>query len=126
MADSFVSKLITELTAKTTASDTDLVPIADSSGNFFKMTFAKLKELITSELNTKILYTSDISTISDSDYLVISKMPGYRLINAYNGDYDSAPYARIVAIAKQGDYYALSFQSTISYTIRIEKIWMKE
>ena len=53
-------------------------------------------------------------------------MPGYRLINAYNGDYDSAPYARIVAIAKQGDYYALSFQSTISYTIRIEKIWMKE
>ena len=53
MADSFVSKLITELTAKTTASDTDLVPIADSSGNFFKMTFAKLKELITSELNTK-------------------------------------------------------------------------
>lgn len=54
MADSFISKLITELTAKTTASDTDLVPIADSSGNFFKMTFAKLKELITSELNTKI------------------------------------------------------------------------
>ena len=54
MADSFISKLITELTAKTTASDTDLVPIADSNGNFFKMTFAKLKELITSELNTKL------------------------------------------------------------------------
>ena len=54
MTDSFISKLITELTAKTTASDTDLVPIADSNGNFFKMTFAKLKELITSELNTKL------------------------------------------------------------------------
>lgn len=54
MANSFISKLITELTAKTTASDTDLVPIADSSGNFFKMTFAKLKELITSELNTNL------------------------------------------------------------------------
>lgn len=53
MADSFVAKLITELTAKTTAADTDLVPVADSNGNFFKMTFAKLKELITSELNTK-------------------------------------------------------------------------
>ena len=59
MADSFVSKLITELTAKTTASDTDLVPIADSSGNFFKMTFAKLKELITSELNTKLTNTEE-------------------------------------------------------------------
>ena len=59
MADSFVSKLITELTAKTTASDTDLVPIADSSGNFFKMTFAKLKELITSELNTKLTSTEE-------------------------------------------------------------------
>ena len=32
MADSFISKLITELTAKTTASDADLVPIADSNG----------------------------------------------------------------------------------------------
>ena len=81
MADSFVSKLITELTAKTTASDTDLVPIADSSGNFFKMTFAKLKELITSELNTKLTAgfaggassgTTNINIdSSNSNYLII-------------------------------------------------------
>ena len=81
MADSFVSKLITELTAKTTASDTDLVPIADSSGNFFKMTFAKLKELITSELNTKLTNgfvggassgTTNINIdSSNSNYLIV-------------------------------------------------------
>ena len=80
MADSFVSKLITELTAKTTASDTDLVPIADSSGNFFKMTFAKLKELITSELNTKldsnffILQNLSDKNISD----IIASVPNWQ------------------------------------------------
>lgn len=57
MADSFVSKLITELTAKTTAADTDLVPIADSNGNFFKMTWQKLKQLL--------LGTKDISGVGD-------------------------------------------------------------
>lgn len=81
MANSFISKLITELTAKTTASDTDLVPIADSSGNFFKMTFAKLKELITSELNTKLTNgfaggassgTTNINIdSSNSNYLIV-------------------------------------------------------
>ena len=76
MADSFVSKLITELTAKTTAADTDLIPIADSNGNFFKMTWQKMKQLLLgtkdisgvgdgtvtgaiSELNTKIYIISD-------------------------------------------------------------------
>ena len=57
MADSFISKLITELTAKTTAADTDLVPIADSNGNFFKMTWQKLKQLL--------LGTKDISGVGD-------------------------------------------------------------
>lgn len=57
MADSFVSKLITELTAKTTAADTDLVPIADSNGNFFKMTWQKMKQLL--------LGTKDISSVGD-------------------------------------------------------------
>lgn len=57
MADSFVSKLITELTAKTTAVDTDLVPIADSNGNFFKMTWQKMKQLL--------LGTKDISSVGD-------------------------------------------------------------
>lgn len=57
MADSFVSKLITELTAKTTAADTDLVPVADSNGNFFKMTWLKLKQLL--------LGTKDISGVGD-------------------------------------------------------------
>lgn len=57
MADSFVSKLITELTAKTTVADTDLVPIADSNGNFFKMTWQKLKQLL--------LGTKDISGVGD-------------------------------------------------------------
>lgn len=81
MADSFISKLITELTEKATASDTDLVPIADSSGNFFKMTFAKLKELITSELNTKLTNgfaggassgTTNINIdSSNSNYLIV-------------------------------------------------------
>lgn len=57
MADSFISKLITELTAKTTAADTDLVPIADSNGNFFKMTWQKMKQLL--------LGTKDISGVGD-------------------------------------------------------------
>lgn len=57
MADSFVSKLISELTEKTTAADTDLVPVADKSGNFFKMTWKKLKELM--------LGTKDISGVGD-------------------------------------------------------------
>ena len=57
MVDSFVSKLITELTAKTTAADTDLVPITDSNGNFFKMTWQKLKQLL--------LGTKDISGVGD-------------------------------------------------------------
>lgn len=68
MADSFISKLITELTAKTTASDTDLVPIADSSGNFFKMTFAKLKELITSELNTNSIGYNQMTYVTFASY----------------------------------------------------------
>ena len=57
MADSFVSKLITELVAKTTAADTDLVPVADSNGNFFKMTWQKMKQLL--------LGTKDISGVGD-------------------------------------------------------------
>ena len=57
MADSFISKLITELTEKTTAADTDLVPIADSNGNFFKMTWQKMKQLL--------LGTKDISGVGD-------------------------------------------------------------
>lgn len=57
MADSFISKLITELTAKKNASDTDLVPIADSNGNFFKMTWQNLKQLL--------LGTKDISGVGD-------------------------------------------------------------
>ena len=43
---SFITKLLTEFTEKTTAEDTDLVPVSDTSGNLFKMTFAKLKELL--------------------------------------------------------------------------------
>ena len=57
MADSFVSRLITELAAKTTAADTDLVPIADSNGNFFKMTWQKMKQLL--------LGAKDISGVGD-------------------------------------------------------------
>lgn len=57
MADSFISKLITELTARTTAADTDLVPVADSNGIFFKMTWQKMKQLL--------LGTKDISGVGD-------------------------------------------------------------
>ena len=57
MADSFVSKLITELTAKTTEVDTDLIPVADSNGNFFKMTWQKMKQIL--------LGTKDISGVGD-------------------------------------------------------------
>lgn len=57
MADSFISKLITELTVKATASDIDLVPIADSNGNFFKMTWQNLKRLL--------LGAKDISGVGD-------------------------------------------------------------
>lgn len=50
MADSFLFKLITQFTNKTTAADTDVVPISDANGNIGKMTFAKLKALITAGL----------------------------------------------------------------------------
>lgn len=79
MADSFVSKLITELTAKTTSADTDLVPIADSNGNFFKMTWQKMKQLL--------LGTKDISSVGDgtvtgaiSELNTNMKQGGIRLI----------------------------------------------
>lgn len=79
MADSFISKLITELTAKTTAADTDLVPVADSNGNFFKMTWQKMKQLL--------LGTKDISGVGDgtvtgaiSELNTNMKQGGIRLI----------------------------------------------
>lgn len=57
MADNYVGKLLTELTEKTTATDTDLVPVAEKTGNLFRMTLAKLKEFL--------LGTKDISGIGD-------------------------------------------------------------
>lgn len=57
MADNYVGKLLTELTEKTTATDTDLVPVAEKTGTLFRMTLAKLKELF--------LGTKDISGIGD-------------------------------------------------------------
>lgn len=102
MADSFISKLITELTAKTTASDTDLVPIADSNGNFFKMTWQKMKQLLLgtkdisgvgdgtvtgaiSELNTKLIF--DVSVLHlypiwQVQYFECFKVSGIVTINA--------------------------------------------
>lgn len=50
MADSFLFKLITQFANKTTAADTDVVPISDANGNIGKMTFVKLKALITAGL----------------------------------------------------------------------------
>ena len=55
MADNYVGKLLTELTEKTTATDTDLVPVAEKTGTLFRMTLAKLKEIF--------LGTKDISGI---------------------------------------------------------------
>ena len=57
MADNYVGKLLTELTEKTTATDTDLVPVAAKTGTLFRMTLAKLKEIF--------LGTKDISGIGD-------------------------------------------------------------
>ena len=57
MADNYVGKLLTELTEKTTATDTDLVPVAEKTGTLFRMTLAKLKEIF--------LGTKDISGIGD-------------------------------------------------------------
>jgi hypothetical protein len=56
MADSFLFQLVTQFTNKTTAADTDVVPIADANGNLWKMTFAKLKSLITDGL-AKAIHT---------------------------------------------------------------------
>lgn len=104
MADSFVSKLITELTAKTTAADTDLVPIADSNGNFFKMTWQKMKQLLLgtkdisgvgdgtvtgaiSELNTKINNTGEsVASVlfGVQDHWVISTMIPLENADTYN------------------------------------------
>ena len=57
MADNYVGKLLTELTEKTTATDTDLLPVAEKTGTLFRMTLAKLKEIF--------LGTKDISGIGD-------------------------------------------------------------
>ena len=57
MADNYVGKLLTELTEKSTATDTDLVPVAAKTGTLFRMTLAKLKEIF--------LGTKDISGIGD-------------------------------------------------------------
>lgn len=56
MADSFLFQLVTQFTNKTTAAGTDVVPIADANGNLWKMTFAKLKSLITDGL-AKAIHT---------------------------------------------------------------------
>lgn len=122
MADSFVIKLITELTAKTTATDTDLVPIADSNGNFFKMTWQKLKQLL--------LGTKDISGVGDGTVTgAISELNtkignhGFTLIaNAYT---DSAgvttttgvnldEYDAFLFAYKYGNVYTTSFLSPTS------------
>ena len=140
MADSFVSKLITELTAKTTAADTDLVPIADSNGNYFKMTWQKMKQLLLgtkdisgvgdgtvtgaiSELNTKLIYETTVVN-PNSDYYALRKKEGYCLINAYNGDRDANSIS-ITSIQKQGSNYILFFQQKVTTNIRIEVVWVK-
>lgn len=79
MADNYVGKLLTELTEKTTATDTDLVPVAEKTGTLFRMTLAKLKEIF--------LGTKDISGIGDgtvkgaiSELNTNMKQGGIRLI----------------------------------------------
>lgn len=54
---SFVTKIISELSNKNVVSDTDIIQIADSSGNMFKATWAKIKEWL--------LGTKDISGVGD-------------------------------------------------------------
>lgn len=99
MADSFVSKLITELTAKTTATDTDLVPIADSNGNFFKMTWQKLKQLL--------LGTKDISSVGDGTVTgAISELNtkiGNRIVASryFAGTYNNTSYV-FVSLSDMG------------------------
>lgn len=102
MADSFISKLITELTAKTTASDTDLVPIADSNGNFFKMTFAKLKELITHELNTNMFKV--FAPIYNGSVLQVAIKPGIYTYNDGTTDKPSNAVAGMVIVKEAGNW----------------------
>lgn len=113
MADSFISKLITELTAKTTASDTDLVPIADSSGNFFKMTFAKLKELITSELNTKLTNGFAGGASSGTTNINIdSSNSNYLIVVCTGDDFSVCVASRYAGTIK---FYILKDYSAVTY-----------
>ena len=81
MADSFVSKLITELTAKTTEVDTDLIPVADSNGNFFKMTWQKMKQLL---LGTKDISGVGDGTVTGAISELNTKLPIYNGLGTFN------------------------------------------
>lgn len=54
MADSIITKLLTALTAKTSADDTDIIPVGSSDSNLFKMTFENLRKALLGDatLNT--------------------------------------------------------------------------
>ena len=99
MADNYVGKLLTELTEKTTATDTDLVPVAEKTGTLFRMTLAKLKEIF--------LGTKDISGIGDGTVKgAISELNtkiGNRIVTSryFAGTYNNTSYV-FVSLSDMG------------------------
>ena len=71
---SFETKIISELSNKSAVSDTDIIQIADSSGNMFKATWAKIKEWL--------LGTKDISGVGDGSVTGAISQLNTKIVNA--------------------------------------------
>lgn len=61
-----------------------------------------------------------------TNYIYISNIANYSLINAYNGDWDSAMYVSL-GIAYQNDHYVLFFKDIVpkGQPIRITSVWRR-
>ena len=132
MADNYVGKLLTELTEKTTATDTDLVPVAEKTGTLFRMTLAKLKEIFLgtkdisgigdgtvkgaiSELNTKIKCVTLTIPVGSINYIIPSDvLPKNAYICGYNLNNPLASSCEIVGITFYDDSYHVILNSAVT------------
>lgn len=74
----------------------------------------------------RIKFNSDVYTKVSGDYLFLSQTPGseYRLITAYDGDWDNGTWLA-KGIMQQGNSYAIFFDKTLTNaTIRVNSIWI--
>ena len=79
------------------------------------------------ELNAKIkkvIWNTAVMEGMGTNYLYISPIAGYALVNAYNGDWNASQHIPL-GIAYQGPHYVLFFNSIKEqgYPIRINMIW---